>query len=123
MSKLVLLFTLLTISAISFSDPLDRFSSHNIAAAKEFGNEIKETEWVYSWRGRDFKIRFNENGSIGFLESWQNIKWYVSGENEVVLEAEHSKMLLNFNTDRSVFFTRDWDGEKSDGRIIAKSGT
>lgn len=54
------------------------------------------------------------------LESWKNVNWYVTGKREVVLEADGSKMLLNFNSSVSAFYTRDWNGEKSDGRVLLK---
>jgi len=43
----------------------------------------------------------------------------VSGENEVVLEAEYAKMLLTFSSDVSTFETTDWDGEEAEGKRVA----
>ncbi|GAB2935125.1 hypothetical protein [Rheinheimera gaetbuli] len=115
-----MLFIVLTFSNSSYSDPLERFTHENIASAKALAKKLSNAEWIYSWRGRDYQFRFNDNGSIGMLESWKNVNWYVTGKREVVLEADGSKMLLNFNSSVSVFFTRDWNGEKSDGRVLLK---
>ncbi|MBU1310077.1 MAG: hypothetical protein KKE30_11170 [Gammaproteobacteria bacterium] len=120
MYKFLLIFFILTFSASSYSNPLQRFSYESIASSKMLAAKLGNSEWIYTWRGRDYKLRFNDDGSIGLLNSWTGVNWYVTGNREVVLEAEGSKMLLNFNANISAFYTRDWDGEKSVGRVLLK---
>ena len=120
MYKLPIILILSLASNFGYSNPLERYSNENIIAAKKLANELNNSEWLYSWRGRDYKIRFNDNGSIGYLEGWRDVKWFVSGKKDVVLESRTSRMILHFNLDNTAFYTRDWDGEKASGQALNK---
>jgi len=117
--SIIFSWTILSSCATVAGEPLERFTPSNIKEAKKLEASLSGSEWVYSWRGREYNFQFNENGTIGILETWDGVRWYVSGKNDVVLVGEDNKMLLSFNVDFSNFDTRDWDGEKSSGRRTA----
>ena len=98
-----------------------KIKPENVVEAIPLADKLAGSVWLYSWNGNDYKFRFNEDGTIGILESWKNINWSVSGGTDVILEGKSSKMLLLFNSDKTTFHTRDWDGTKSDGRIVKSS--
>ncbi|WP_125564799.1 hypothetical protein [Pseudoalteromonas rubra] len=114
--------TTLTIAIIfsmsAWSNPKVRYEPESFVEAIAFADKLSGTTWLYHWRGQDYKFRFNENGTIGILEGWRNITWVVAGKEDVILEAKTGKMLLRFNDSKTTFYTRDWDGLKSDGRIV-----
>jgi len=113
-------FTFLASCASLSEKPFEKNGSENTELAKKLAINLNGSEWIYTWRGRDFNFQFNENGTIGILESWNDVQWFASGENDVVLEGGNSKMLLSFNSDASAFNTIDWDGEPSAGKRLIK---
>jgi len=113
----LLLVGILCFAAAASADPKDRFKPKEIEKAIALADRLSGTEWIYVWRNHEYVFRFNPDGSIGRLESWRNVRWSVAGREDVILDAGASKMLLRFNDASTTFYTIDWDGEKSDGRI------
>jgi hypothetical protein len=105
-------------SAAANANPKERFQPEEVVKAIALADRLSDTEWIYSWRDHEYIFRFNPDGSIGRLESWRNVSWSVAGPEDVILDAGSNKMLLRFNNAKTTFYTVDWDGRKSDGRIL-----
>lgn len=113
-----IILSLAVLSGIVHANPKERFETESIVEAIAFADRLSGSKWIYHWKENEYEFRFNENGSIGVLGSWSNVKWVVSGPEDVILEGGGHKMLLHFNKQKNAFYSRDWDGTKSDGRLI-----
>ncbi|UXD87208.1 hypothetical protein [Thalassolituus hydrocarboniclasticus] len=111
------ILSLAIVPSLLQADPKERFEPEEIVETIAFADRLAGSKWIYHWRDRDYEFRFNENGSIGILDGWSNVKWVVAGKEDVILEGGAHKMLLHFNEQKNAFYTRDWDGTKSDGRL------
>lgn len=116
--KKYLTFFIFVISSLAKADPLERYDPQAVAQAVTLASKLGNSEWSYSWKGRDYKFVFEEDGSISKLKSWKDVRWVVVGSNEVVLEGLTDRMHLFFDKRISKFTTFDWDGTKASGVLV-----
>ena len=114
----IIIFIFCFIPSLVLANPLDRFLPDNVAGSVRFKDKLVGTTWSYSWRGNEYVFGFESDGSISKLKSWSTVTWVITAPNEVVLEGISDRMVLLFDSTGTTFKTIDWDGQKSNGRLV-----